>query len=100
MSNQLPLEWGPDEGNMTWDEAVELAASKGGGWRLPTVDELVSQYDYDNGKPAEGFGRTVYWSSSPSGSNGAWLVRFDGGDVDNVHRRSVLGVRFVREVKP
>ena len=90
------LEWGPDEGNMTWDEAMKLAASKGDGWRLPTVQELVSQFDYDKGKPAEGFRRTWYWSSSPDDSSYAWNVNFDSGGVSDYYRLLKNGARCVR----
>ena len=91
----MTLEWGPDEGNMTWNDAMKLAASKGNGWRLPTVQELVSQFDYDKDTPAEGFQRNWYWSSSPHGSNGAWFVTFSGG-VGNYVRDGEGGVRCVR----
>lgn len=92
----MTLEWGPDEGDMTWDGAVKLATSKGDGWRLPTVAELVSQYDYDNGSPAAGFRQTWYWSSSPNGSSNAWYVYFFDGGVDNYNRGYESGVRCVR----
>ena len=90
------LEWGPDEGNMTWDAAMKLAASKGEGWRLPTVQELVSQFDYDKGKPVDGFRRTWYWSSSPDASDYAWSVRFGDGLVSYSYRSNEVGARCVR----
>lgn len=92
----MTLEWGPHEGNMTWDAAMKLAASKGEGWRLPTIQELVAQFDYDKCKPAEGFRRTWYWSSSPSGGDDAWGVDFDNGNVGNGSRGYVAVVRCVR----
>lgn len=94
----LKLEWGPDEGKMTWEEAVKLAASKGGGWRLPTVAELVSQYDYDTNRPKDAGWSGWYWSSSPLGDIYAWFVDFVNGYVNYYHRNSEYGVRCVHEV--
>ena len=95
------LEWGPDEGEMTWHEAVAFAVAKGDGWRLPTVPELVAQFDYDKGEPkGEGWKRDWYWSSSPlSGATTyAWRLDFYNGiayfdDVGDTYR-----VRCVRSV--
>ena len=98
------LEWGPDEGKMTWHEAVAFAKAKGDGWRLPTVPELVAQFDYDKGKPkSEDWKRAWYWSSSAYADYAtyAWGVDFDygyagyGDGVGNAGR-----VRCVREAKP
>jgi hypothetical protein len=96
MTNEK-LEWGPYEGRMKWDAAVKLAASKGSGWRLPTVAELVSQYDYDAAKPKNDDWQGWYWSSSPGGDDGAWLVYFDDGFVSYDSRGYEYGVRCVRE---
>lgn len=92
------LEWGPNEGRMTWDAAVKLAASKGDGWRLPTVAELVSQYDYDADKPKDAGWNGWYWSSSPYDCHHAWFVRFVNGYVNLAYRDYEGGVRCVREV--
>ena len=92
------LEWGPDEELMNWDEAVAFAEGKGEGWRLPTVAELVAQYDYVKGAPADGFRRAWYWSSA-SDEDMAWLVRFDDGHVVDYFRNIVFGVRLVRGIK-
>jgi hypothetical protein len=96
------LEWGPDEGEMTWHEAVAFAAAKGDGWRLPTVPELVAQFDYDKGKPkGEGWKRDWYWSSPVSGNTAyAWLVSFSNGHSDNGGVSDTYRVRCVREAKP
>ena len=98
MTNEK-LEWGPDEGAMPWRAAVAFAADKGDGWRLPTVPELVAQFDYDKGKPkSEGWKRDWYWSSSPGDSNDAWYVDFGYGSVNNGPRTSEYGARCVRSL--
>ena len=85
---------------MTWDKAVEYAKSLGGGWRLPTVQELVSLWDYDKGCcPAFPDANGWYWSSSPYDSYYAWHVHFDHGGVDDDTRHYECGVRCVRDVK-
>ena len=100
MTNEQ-LEWGPDEGEMTWTEAVAFAKAKGDGWRLPSVPELVAQFDYDKGEPkGAGWKRDWYWSSSAYVDNTefAWIVDFYSGNtyfsvVSNTYR-----VRCVRSV--
>jgi len=95
------LDWGPDEGEMTWHEAVAFAATKGDGWRLPTVPELVAQFDYDKGKPkSEGWKREWYWSSSPVSGNpyAAWRVNFTYGYATSYGVSSTGLVRCVRSV--
>ncbi len=90
------LEWGPDEGKMTWTAAVAFAKARGDGWRLPTVAELFARYDYDAGKPKAAGWKGWYWSSSPVGDYYAWAVDFDDGSVNDDGRYNEYGVRCVR----
>lgn len=93
------LEWQADvpDQKFTWEEAKAYAASLGDGWRLPTVQELVSLWDYDQGKCSAFNGyRGVLWSSSPRDDGLAWYVRFVGGGVGYNCRSLELGVRCVR----
>jgi hypothetical protein len=95
------LEWGPDEGEMTWHEAVAFAAAKGDGWRLPTVPELVAQFDYDKGEPrGAGWKRDWYWSSSAFAgyTTYAWLVYFYHGYAGYNVVSAPYRVRCVRSV--
>jgi hypothetical protein len=98
------LEWQVDPPKpMPWDHAVEYAAmidkAFGGGWRLPTVQELVGLWDYDKSCcPAFPNADGWYWSSSPDGG-GAWLVSFDGGHLIHSHRDGEVGARCVRTVQ-
>ena len=95
------LEWGPDEGEMTWHEAVAFAAAKGDGWRLPTVPELVAQFDYDKGEPkGEGWKREWYWSSSAFAGTTtyAWYVTFNFGYTYYLGVSNTGRVRCVRSV--
>ena len=102
MTNEQ-LEWGPDEGEMTWHEAVAFAAAKGAGWRLPSVAELVAQFDYDKGEPkGAGWKREWYWSSSAYAGNStfAWIVYFYLGYTSSNAVSNTYRVRCVREAKP
>lgn len=83
------LEWQadvPDE-KFTWEAAKAYAASLGDGWRLPTVQELLSLVDYTKIKPACSIfpdcPSELFWSSSAlSGdSTGAWSVYFYYGNT-------------------
>lgn len=81
----------PDQ-RMTWAEAKEYAAAldlDGGGWRLPTVQELVGIVDYCRRNPAideAAFPDTPlewFWTNVPvaGDAGGAWYVGFDYGYV-------------------
>lgn len=97
----MGIEWGPDEGIMPWRDAVKLAKAKGDGWRLPTVAELVNEFDYDMGGPKDqGWEHNRYWSSAPSGNLYAWYVHMGEGYSNAYHRVYGSDVRLVREVKP
>lgn len=92
----------------TWKEAQETCAVlgvAGGGWRLPTVKELLSLIDYDNlnpalpkGHPFSGVQLGSYWSST-TGANGplyAWYVDLYYGYVGNDYKSYTLYVWPVR----
>ncbi len=97
------LEWQAEVSNrkFTWEKAKEYAASLGEGWRLPTVQELFSLWDYDKGCcPAfPGTPKTWFWSSSPLGNDYAWSVGFGYGVVGSNGRSYEGSVRCVRDVK-
>lgn len=82
------LEWfvGPDR-NTTWDEAkswVESLSVDGGGWRMPTRDEVKNLYTKGAGthnraplfKTTGGF----VWTGETMNSSHAWGFCFDIGD--------------------
>ena len=90
----------------TWDEAREITSDFGGysDWRLPTIQELVSLVDYTQHNPAideKAFPNqpcSVVWSGSPDagGTNYAWAVYFEVGDVYYHFRNYNNAVRLVR----
>ncbi len=90
----------------TWSEAKEYCEKltlAGGGWRLPTVKELISIIDYDKHGPAidpvfTGTQSSYYWSSTPDAddSSYAWSVYFSYGFV---YWYGVGGYGFVRPVR-
>ncbi|KAF0126219.1 MAG: hypothetical protein FD189_731, partial [Elusimicrobia bacterium] len=53
------------------------------GGRLPTVAQLKAAYKSEctGGRKADSCGYG-YWSSKESDASGAWVVGFDGGDVN------------------
>ena len=98
------LEWqqDPPKDRMTWQEAIAYAESIGDGWRLPTIQELISQLDFTKFSPATskpGWGLHWYWSSTTYGGypDGAWLVGFGGGYVSHDDKGNSYYVRCVRE---
>lgn len=82
------LEWfvGPDR-NTTWDEAkswVESLSVDGGGWRMPTRDEVKNLYTKGAGthNMAPSFKTTggFVWTGETMNSSHAWGFCFDIGD--------------------
>lgn len=81
------LEWAPDPGNqMSWNQATQYVQSlslAGGGWRLPTIQELRTIYDIscDNtiAHPAFNFGWRFAWLSRGDGASGTSVFNFDNG---------------------
>jgi len=89
-----------DTGVMTWDAAMSYA-EKLDGWRLPTIEELITIIDFSKYDPATelpGMSTGSYWGSSSSASNAdnAWNVYFNGGHVSSYHKGSSRYVRCVR----
>jgi len=78
------LEWAPvPMMTLSYDHAVAYAESlslAGGGWRLPTVDELKKLYESgQRGCGLDQAFRNRYpkaWSSDPKSPSKRWLVRF------------------------
>ncbi|RPH50520.1 MAG: DUF1566 domain-containing protein [Desulfobacteraceae bacterium] len=91
------LEWyaGPDK-NTSWDDAnVWTAALKidGGGWRIPTINELKGLYQKGAGSrnmtaPLETTGWLIW--SIPTGSLGAAFLDFGNGLEDNSYRNEPI----------
>lgn len=90
-----------DASLLSWDEAQALLADNPG-WRLPTVDELLSLVDFGRKSPA--LNATVFagapgqpaWTADGSGASKAWWVHFEQGEVAAVSRDSGATVRLVR----
>jgi len=83
------LEWiiGPDK-NTTWNEAkswVEKLLFDGGGWRMPTFEELKNIYNNKVGThnitPLLETTGWLVWSGETMGSSNAWLLDFSYGKV-------------------
>ena len=98
------LEWQADvpAEEFTWEEAKDYAASLGDGWRLPTIQELLSLVDYTKNSPAcsvfPNCPSDWFWSSSPvSGDTAhAWFVSFSNGDANDAGVSAAYRVRCVR----
>jgi serine/threonine protein kinase len=109
------LEWyvGPDR-DTTWKQAKSWAENlhaAGGGWRLPTLDELkaLHQQRASRRNLASVFSMTSYWvwSGNLQNSTMAWNFSFDQGredwhDPEGAYSRRAFGVRFPQsnQVRP
>lgn len=87
---------------MTWAEAQEYASNLNLGeysdWRVPTIDELKTLFDYAHGKPVVEMLPSVYWSSTTNADypDVAWYVHFYNGVVYGQFKTSLNSVRYVR----
>lgn len=88
------IEWivGPDK-DTTWDEAkawVESLSVEEGGWRMPTIAELIALYKKGAGSNnmtplLKATGGSV-WSGETEGSSTAWRFSFITGHEEYVDR--------------
>ena len=100
------LEWQAEDDGIqrTWDEAVEYANGLGNGWRLPTIEELISIIDlkrYDPACKIQNCVSSYYWSSSPNAgdSSYAWPVNFYYGYMSPSNKDYHYYARCVRNIK-
>lgn len=102
LDNKTGLEWSLETyDQMPWKEAIEFCRSLGDGWRLPTIEELLTLVDYSRTNPASVLPYMVssyYWSSTTGAgdTDGAWYVDFDYG-YDGWDDKS--GNHYVRAVR-
>ena len=93
-------------GVFTWLKAIEYCEGLGDGWRLPTIEELISIVDYNRFDPAIDpifeCKLSYYWSSTTNAGNpsNAWVVYFYDGSL-YYGNKSFYGyyVRAVRSLK-
>lgn len=102
LDHKTGLEWRKDyKGGVTWQRAMDYAASLGNSWRLPTIEELITLIDFSRHNPASTFPGMPpgwLWSSSSFASSGvlAWLVYFASGHVDGDTKTHTGNARYVR----
>ena len=105
LDTQTGLEWSKDNlGPMTWQDAIDGFAKGKNGWRMPTIEELLTIVDYTKYDPATTLPNMVssdYWSSTTSAdsTHGAWTVYFYDGYVSNYAKSYSRYVRAVRGEK-
>lgn len=91
------LEWAEsdNDGSIDWNKAKSYCASKGRGWRLPTVAELQNSYRSGKTTRCGSYKCKVasksrltgvwFWSNEPNGSSEAWFVDLNDGNRDTNH---------------
>lgn len=96
------VEWHPTDfsTDMSWADAADAGTGcaslteNGGGWRMPTVDELVRAYH--SGSPGGFAAFQNYWSGTESDADKAYIVFMSNGDVTSVPKEYTYYVRCVR----
>ncbi len=109
-ANGSLLEWQtePALAPMGYEEAQAYAAQLGDGWRLPSVPELVSLWDYAAGAcPLFPDAAGWFWTGdryagpdADPAAPAAWLVLFRDGSLDDAGLTLPAWVRCVRSVTP
>ena len=81
---------------MVIHEAMSACAGLGGGWRLPTKEELKTMYEQLHLKGKGNFQNAWYWSSSEDNASTAWHFYFEYGKAYSTYKVSTTQVRAVR----
>ena len=100
------LEWAVDLPlPMPWRHAKAYAdileKMHGGGWRLPTVGELVSLWNYADGSglmPPTGDGMAGFWTAHLYDADFAWCVWLPDGGVEAQDTKADRHARCVRTI--
>jgi hypothetical protein len=95
------LEWSLIQGPLEWEELKDL---ENYGWRLPTLVELVSLFNYKIGFPIRGFNDMkdiTFWTSESyaNDTSYAWSIHFSNGAIYYNSKSLLYYVRYVREVE-
>jgi len=100
------LEWqAKDDGNRrSLRDSIIYATTLGDGWRLPTIEELISIIDFTTHGPAckiKPCRSSYYWSNSPYANNSstAWGVNFFNGYVYGNYKDFRYYARCVRKLR-
>ena len=83
---------------LDWEKAKIQIKKLGDGWRLPTIDELETIYDfrYD----ILGLDRSDwYWSSTGNGRSTSFCFDFKNGEREAIYKEGKGLIRPVRNVK-
>lgn len=98
------LEWMLDPRSGNWDAVMRGARvlPLGEGWRVPSVQELVSLWSYRYNQCFEfpdPNARRWFWACDDASPEQAWAVGFADGSVFPQRKDDVNLVRFVRTVE-
>ena len=98
------LEWSKIVKTVSFDSANKIARNLGHtSWRLPTVHELMSLWDYKTGTPLPCFksmSNLWFWTSVPyfKEPEFIWIGIFADGSLFKMNRISCCNAIFVRNV--
>ena len=82
---------------MDWDEAKKACENLGGGWRLPTKEELNILYENKDKIGADA--SYNYWSSTEDDNGSAWTqLFFNGFQVTQKMKYYFNAIRVVRSI--
>lgn len=79
---------------MKWGDAIESCKAIGGGWRLPTKNEL--NFLFKNKDKIGGFAPEGYWSRTVYDDTDAWCIQFSNGEESHHLITTLSCTRAVR----
>lgn len=105
------LEWAESDNGyeINWNEAKQYCTSKGRGWRLPSVSELMGSYQSGQETPCASWTCKIasksrltspwFWTSEQRGSSAAWAIILTSGNrsAAPVENPGVLRALCVRD---
>lgn len=83
---------------MFWQDGKKACGELGGGWRVPTIEELKTIYERFHKRGLGNFKDDFYWSNSEDNEDYAWGLNFSSGCVGHGGKSNPALIRAVKNL--